>query len=516
MNNMEQNKEKDLQKDSILDNKYIIIKKIDEGGFAKIYLIKKKETEEEYAAKVLKKGKTPKIEICSFLKEIEILKILNILEKENKYIPHIYDTGKATVKDVQNNTDEKLYYVTDYYQNKTLLEYVLSTEKGFSEIHTKFIFSKILKGVKYCHDAGICHLDLHLKNILLNENFEPKIIDFGLSLQMKFSDKLGFFKRESYTGKERCPEHFGKKLFDGKAVDIFCLGIILLHLRTCLFGFHPDLSIKHNLYNLIKEKKYDIFWDILTKKFPYISKLSPEFKKLYTSMVAYDPIERPDIDEILKGPWMKEINDLNEEEYSKLEEEVLDMFSKLKESIDNKNKDTFNVNENKDKSNIKGSLNGNKGLKEITKFDKVFFNGSIAPKYIYHKGYNAKNYIIINGKLDNPAKFMNILLNKILNEYIEFCIVTPYKDKLKANIKFEKKEEDDDDDGEEENEENEESYTNNFELLRTEDCNICIKLFEYINGGYELHFIRRNGDIEDYYHYFNKIKEFIGKILEKI
>ena len=307
-----------------------------------------------------------------------------------KYIPHIYDTGKATVKDVQNNTDEKLYYVTDYYQNKTLLEYVLSTEKGFSEIHTKFIFSKILKGVKYCHDAGICHLDLHLKNILLNENFEPKIIDFGLSLQMKFSDKLGFFKRESYTGKERCPEHFGKKLFDGKAVDIFCLGIILLHLRTCLFGFHPDLSIKHNLYNLIKEKKYDIFWIILTKKFPYISKLSPEFKKLYTSMVAYDPIERPDIDEILKGPWMKEINDLNEEEYSKLEEEVLDMFSKLKESIDNKNKDTFNVNENKDKSNIKGSLNGNKGLKEITKFDKVFFNGSLAPKYIYHKGYNAE------------------------------------------------------------------------------------------------------------------------------
>ena len=153
---------------------------------------------------------------------------------------------------------------------------------------------------------------------------------------------------------------------------------------------------------------------------------------------------------------MKEINDLNEEEYSKLEEEVLDMFSKLKESIDNKNKDTFNVNENKDKSSIKGSLNGNKGLKEITKFDKVFFNGSIAPKYIYHKGYNAKNYIIINGKLDNPAKFMNILLNKILNEYIEFCIVTPYKDKLKANIKFEKKEEDDDDDEEEKKKKEEE------------------------------------------------------------
>ena len=73
-------------------------------------------------------------------------------------------------------------------------------------------------------------------------------------------------------------------------------------------------------------------------------------------------------------------------------------------------------------------------------------------------------------------------------------ILSPREVILSLNIKFEKKEEDDDDDGEEENEENEESYTNNIELLRTEDCNICIKLFEYINGGYELHFIRRKRD----------------------
>ena len=43
-------------------------------------------------------------------------------------------------------------------------------------------------------------------------------------------------------------------------------------------------------------------------------------------MVANDPIEKPDIGEILKGPWMKEINDLNEEEYSKLEEDFRYVF----------------------------------------------------------------------------------------------------------------------------------------------------------------------------------------------
>lgn len=53
---MEQNKEKDIQNNSIIDNKYIIIKKIDEGGFAKIYLTKKKELKNNTLQKYSKKG----------------------------------------------------------------------------------------------------------------------------------------------------------------------------------------------------------------------------------------------------------------------------------------------------------------------------------------------------------------------------------------------------------------------------------------------------------------------------
>ena len=532
MNAMEKNRERDIPNNYIIDNKYIILEKIDEGGFAKIYLTKKIDTDEQYAIKVLKKGKTPNIEILSFLKEIEILTILTKSDKENKYIPHLYDSGKTNVNRAQNNKEVKLYYTTDYIQNKTLYEYVI-VSKGFSERHTKYILSKILKGVKYCHDAGICHLDLHLKNILLDKNYEPKIIDFGLSLEMSKSDKLGYFKRETYTGKERCPEHFDKKSFEGKAVDIFYLGIMLLHLRAAIFGFDPDLKKNNQDYNYIKEKRYGIFWKYLREQYSVVSKLSPEFKSLYTSMVAYDPKERPSIDDILNGPWMKEINNLNEEEYEKLEQEVLELLSKIKYIINKKN-ETFEIKENANNKDIKGSINQNEGLKEVSKFDKLFFDTNLSPKYIHKKGINAKNYIIIKGKLDT-TKFMNVLLNKIWNEYIEFCIITPYKDKLKANIKFEKRVEEDEDEEEheekeehevkeeneekEEKEENEENEDNNklkLKLLRTEDCNICIKLYEYIDGGYELHFVRRNGDIEDYYIYFDKIKQFIREILSNL
>ena len=52
---MEVEKENNLQKYPLFDNKYIIIKKIDEGGFAKVYLGIDKDTKIKYAIKILKK-----------------------------------------------------------------------------------------------------------------------------------------------------------------------------------------------------------------------------------------------------------------------------------------------------------------------------------------------------------------------------------------------------------------------------------------------------------------------------
>ena len=43
--------------------------------------------------------------------------------------------------------------------------------------------------------------------------------------------------------------------------------------------------------------------------------MSEDLKTLYLKMVSFNPDERPSIEEILKDPWMKEINDLNESEY---------------------------------------------------------------------------------------------------------------------------------------------------------------------------------------------------------
>ena len=45
------------------------------------------------------------------------------------------------------------------------------------------------------------------------------------------------------------------------------------------------------------------------------------------------------------------------------------------------------------------------------------------------------------------------------------------------------------------------------------DCEIKIEFFEFINGGYEVHFNKGKGNFTDYYPYFMDIKKYIKTIL---
>ena len=55
---------------------------------------------------------------------------------------------------------------------------------------------------------------------------------------------------------------------------------------------------------------------------------SPEFQDLFKKMVNYKPSQRPTIEEILSHDWMKEVTNLNEEDYRKYEENLISELKK--------------------------------------------------------------------------------------------------------------------------------------------------------------------------------------------
>jgi serine/threonine protein kinase len=87
----------------------------------------------------------------------------------------------------------------------------------------------IVEAINYCHHNNICHRDLKLNNILINDKDEIKIIDFGLS-------GIVIPKHKNLSGKKgtivyMAPEVINREAYDEKC-DIWCIGHIFFVLLT--------------------------------------------------------------------------------------------------------------------------------------------------------------------------------------------------------------------------------------------------------------------------------------------
>ena len=133
-------------------------------------LVKKlegKNTGKIYAMKILKKAHIIKND------QVENTKAEQHILKEINH-PFIVRLRYA----FQN--DDKLYLVMDYYQGGSLF-YHLRKSKRFTEERTKLYMAQLLTAIMHLHSKQIAYRDLKLENILMDENGNIALTDFGLS-----------------------------------------------------------------------------------------------------------------------------------------------------------------------------------------------------------------------------------------------------------------------------------------------------------------------------------------------
>ena len=68
----------------------------------------------------------------------------------------------------------------EYASGGELFEYIVKRKKLKEQEAVRF-FQHIISGIEYIHKSGICHRDLKPENLLLDEQNNIKIVDFGLS-----------------------------------------------------------------------------------------------------------------------------------------------------------------------------------------------------------------------------------------------------------------------------------------------------------------------------------------------
>ena len=148
--------------------------------------------------------------------------------------------------------------------------------------------------------------------------------------------------------------------------------------------------------------------------------------------------------------------------------------------------------------------------------EKEYFDLSLTPKY-GQTGIGMNNYIKIKGKL-NPAQFMNSLANKLKKKFGDNCNINPAENTLKFNILFEEEEKKKKKEIPKELEEESaklglEDGEKNDNVFGKKDCIIQVKLFESINDGYLLRFMKKSGELEDYYKNLKKVMSLTKEIL---
>lgn len=87
--------------------------------------------------------------------------------------------------------------------------------------------------IGYIHSKDVVHRDLKLENTLIDDNLNIVVADFGFATFRKVRELTSYKGTMTYMAPE-IKEH---KVYDGKAADVFSLGVILFTLVAGTFPF---------------------------------------------------------------------------------------------------------------------------------------------------------------------------------------------------------------------------------------------------------------------------------------
>ena len=157
--------------------------------------------------------------------------------REIKLLLHLDHENVIGIRDLMCGSADcaDLYVVTHLMD--TDLHKVIRSPQPLSDQHVQYFLYQLLRGLKYIHSCNVLHRDLKPSNLLVNENCDLKITDFGLSRGVNPSDCLDFLTEYVVTRWYRAPEIVLSSDTYTKAVDMWSVGCIFAELlgRAPLF-----------------------------------------------------------------------------------------------------------------------------------------------------------------------------------------------------------------------------------------------------------------------------------------
>jgi CTD kinase subunit alpha len=187
--------------------------------------------------------------------------------------------------------------------------------------HKKDLAKQLFEGLDYLHRRGVLHRDIKAANILVSNEGQLKLADFGLARFYAKRKKLDYTNRV-ITIWYRSPELLLGETQYGPAVDIWSAACVLVEIFTkhAIFpGDGGEINQLDKIYNVLgtptiqewpgivdmqwfellrpTERKASTFAD------KYRERVTPHAFDLLESMFQFDPVARPSASDVLEHPY---------------------------------------------------------------------------------------------------------------------------------------------------------------------------------------------------------------------
>lgn len=117
-----------------------------------------------------------------------------------------------------------------------LFNYIVANGR-MPEAQARRFFQQLISGIEYSHRLKIVHRDLKPENVLLDDDLNVKIADFGLSNKIADGD---FLKTSCGSPNYAAPEVIRGGLYTGPEIDVWSCGVILYVMLCGRLPFEDD------------------------------------------------------------------------------------------------------------------------------------------------------------------------------------------------------------------------------------------------------------------------------------
>ncbi|XP_023548848.1 CBL-interacting serine/threonine-protein kinase 7-like [Cucurbita pepo subsp. pepo] len=263
---------------AILLGKYQLGRFLGRGSFAKVYQACSLADNSIVAVKIIDKNKTidAAMEPC-IVREISVMRRL-------QHHPNILRIHEVMA------TKTKIYLVVDYASGGELFAKLLRRGR-LTESTARRYFQQLVSALHFCHQNGVAHRDIKPQNLLLDEDGNLKVSDFGLSA-LPEQIKDGMLHTACGTPAYTAPEVVSRRGYDGAKADAWSCGVILFVLLSGHLPFSDN-----NLVAMYKK--------VYRREYHFPDSISKPARHLIFQLLDPDPNTRMSMEALMQHSWFK-------------------------------------------------------------------------------------------------------------------------------------------------------------------------------------------------------------------